>query len=191
MQGFLFKIKLYWILLVLDHLHVKKEEVKWDLLDRIEENTEGWENDKGRESGIKYDYECIKTFMDTDNFRSLYDMYGLDSQVIANCYKVFASYLDVPKEEWNKYHVPYKDNANSAPIKNIEVHTVDHILPEPYIEKIPFPVKVKQHSLIASVVNKSAKKALEPAKQIAVEPAIAIVKDLVTEKCGRRTYYLL
>ena len=75
-----------------------KEEVKWDLLDRIEENTEGWENDKGRESGIKYDYECIKAFMNTDNFRNLYDMYGLDSQVIANCYKAFASYLDVPKE---------------------------------------------------------------------------------------------
>jgi hypothetical protein len=28
-----------------------KEEAKWDLLDRIQENTEGWENDKGRKSG--------------------------------------------------------------------------------------------------------------------------------------------
>ncbi|KAK1663062.1 hypothetical protein QYE76_051221 [Lolium multiflorum] len=28
-----------------------KEEFKWDLLDRIQENTEEWENDKGRESG--------------------------------------------------------------------------------------------------------------------------------------------
>ena len=158
-----------------------KEEVKWDLLDRIEENTEGWENDKGRESGIKYDYECIKAFMNTDNFRNLYDMYGLDSQVIANCYKAFASYLDVPKESCNKYHLPYKDNTNSANIKNIEVHTVDRILPEPYIEKPPFPVKIREHSIIASVVNKSAKKALEPAEQIAVEPTIAIVKDLVTE----------
>ncbi|KAK1611203.1 hypothetical protein QYE76_034876 [Lolium multiflorum] len=27
-----------------------KEEFKWDLLDRIQENTEEWENDKGRES---------------------------------------------------------------------------------------------------------------------------------------------
>jgi hypothetical protein len=25
-----------------------KEEAKWDLLDCIQENTEGWENDKGR-----------------------------------------------------------------------------------------------------------------------------------------------
>ena len=44
-------------------------------------------------------------------------MYGLDSQVIANCYKAFASYLDVPKESCNKYHLPYKDNTNSANIK--------------------------------------------------------------------------
>jgi hypothetical protein len=46
-----------------------KEEAKWDLLDRIQENTEGWENNKGRKSGINYDYECIKAFMETDDFR--------------------------------------------------------------------------------------------------------------------------
>ncbi|KAK1682896.1 hypothetical protein QYE76_043744 [Lolium multiflorum] len=28
-----------------------KEEFKWDLLNRIQENAEDWENDKGRESG--------------------------------------------------------------------------------------------------------------------------------------------
>ena len=54
-------------------------------------------------------------------------------------------------------------------------------MPEPYIEKPPFPVKIKEHSIIASVVNKNAKKALEPAEQIEVEPTIAIVKDVVTE----------
>ena len=45
-----------------------KEEFKWDLLDRIQDNTEEWENTKGRESGINYDFECIKTFMNTDEF---------------------------------------------------------------------------------------------------------------------------
>src|SRR4051812_7335066 len=29
-----------------------KEEAKWDLLDSIQENSEAWENDKGRKSGI-------------------------------------------------------------------------------------------------------------------------------------------
>ncbi|KAK1664393.1 hypothetical protein QYE76_052552 [Lolium multiflorum] len=78
-----------------------KEEFKWDLLDRIQENTEGWENDKGRVSA--------------------------------------------------------------------------------YIEKTPFPAKMKEYSVITSVVNKSAKKPIEPEEQIKVEPAVAIVKDLVTE----------
>ncbi|KAK1609542.1 hypothetical protein QYE76_033215 [Lolium multiflorum] len=65
--------------------------------------------------------------------------------------------------------------------KCIEVKTVDHILPEAYIEKIPFPAKMKEYSVITSVVNKSAKKPIEPEEQINVEPAVAIVKDLVTE----------
>jgi hypothetical protein len=62
-----------------------KEEAKWDLLDRIQENTEGWETDKGRKSGINYDYECIKAFMGTDDFHNVSAVYGLDSQILANC----------------------------------------------------------------------------------------------------------
>ena len=58
-----------------------KDEDKWDLLDRIQENTEGWENDKGKESGINYDFECITSFMETDSFRNFNATYGLDSQV--------------------------------------------------------------------------------------------------------------
>jgi hypothetical protein len=54
-------------------------------------------------------------------------------------------------------------------------------LPEPYIEKIPFPGKVKENSMITNVFNKSTKKAIEPDEQIIVKPAVAIVKDLVTE----------
>ncbi|KAK1594500.1 hypothetical protein QYE76_018803 [Lolium multiflorum] len=50
-----------------------------------------------------------------------------------------------------------------------------------YIEKTPFPAKMKEYSVITSAVNKSAKKPIEPEEQIKVEPAIAIVKDLVTE----------
>jgi hypothetical protein len=63
----------------------------------IQENTEGWENDKGRNSGINYDYECIKAFMGTDYFLNVSAVYGLDSRILANCFKAFASYLDVPK----------------------------------------------------------------------------------------------
>ena len=95
--------------------------------------------------------------MKTDDFRNTSAVYHLDSQIVANYFKAFASYLEVPKKEWNKYHVPYKDNVNCVPVRSVEVCITDCILPEPYIEKVPFPAKVKEHSIITSVVNKSRK----------------------------------
>jgi hypothetical protein len=41
MQGLLFMTRIYWMLPALDHLPHIKGEAKWDLLDRIQENTEG------------------------------------------------------------------------------------------------------------------------------------------------------
>ncbi|KAK1647520.1 hypothetical protein QYE76_065325 [Lolium multiflorum] len=158
-----------------------KEEFKRDLLDRIQENTEGWENDKDRESGIIYDYKCIEAFMDTDKFRNMSATYGLDSQFVANLYKAFASHYEFPKKNFDKYHEPYKDKIDSSVNKCVVIETVDHVIPEAYIEKTPFPAKMKEYSVISSVVNKSEKKPIEPEEQIKVEPAVAIVKDLVTE----------
>ncbi|KAK1614515.1 hypothetical protein QYE76_020032 [Lolium multiflorum] len=158
-----------------------KEEFKRDLLDRIQENTEGWENDKDRESGIIYDYKCIEAFMDTDKFRNMSATYGLDSQVVANLYKAFASHYELPKKNFDKYHEPYKDKIDSSVNKCVVIETVDHVIPEAYIEKTPFPAKMKEYSVISSAVNKSEKKPIEPEEQIKVEPAVAIVKDLVTE----------
>jgi hypothetical protein len=158
-----------------------KEEAKLDLLDCIQENTEGWENDKGIKSGINYDYECIKSFVGTDDFHNVSVVYGLDSQILANCFKAFASYLDVPKKEWNKNHAPYKDTVNCIPARNVEVCTIDCILCMPYFDKTPFPTKVKEHSMLTSVINNSAKKALEPDEQITFKPTVAILKDLVTK----------
>ncbi|KAK1629767.1 hypothetical protein QYE76_004082 [Lolium multiflorum] len=158
-----------------------KEEFKRDLLDRIQENTEGWENDKDRESGIIYDYKCIEAFMDTDKFRNMSATYGLDSQVVANLYKAFASHYELPKNNFDKYHEPYKDKVDSSVNKCVVIETVDNVIPEVYIEKTPFPAKMKEYSVISSVVHKSEKKPIEPEEQIKIEPAVAIVKDLVTE----------
>jgi hypothetical protein len=119
--------------------------------------------------------------MGIDDFHNVSVVYGLDSQILANCFKAFASYLDVPKKDWNKYHAPYKDTISNAPARNVEVCTVDRILPEPYFKKTPFPAKVKEHSMLTSVLNKSAKKALELDEQINVKPIVAIVTDLVTK----------
>src|SRR4051812_33920817 len=156
-----------------------KEEAKWDLLDRIQEKTEALENDKGRKSGINYDYECIKSFMGTDDFRDISNKFGLDPQVLAKCFNVFASYIENPKKEWDKYHAPYKDIITHVPAST-EVCTVDPILPEPYVEKIPFPSKVREHSIMVNVVSKSAKKTVGSDELIDIEHVVAIVKDLVT-----------
>ncbi|KAK1696482.1 hypothetical protein QYE76_013179 [Lolium multiflorum] len=158
-----------------------KEEFKRDLLDRIQENTEGWENDKDRESGIIYDYKCIEAFMDTDKFRNMSATYGLDSQVVANLYRAFASHYELPKKNFDKYHEPYKDKIDSSVNKCVVIETADNVIPEAYIEKTPFPAKMKEYSVISSAVNKSEKKPKEPEEQIKIEPAVAIVKDLVTE----------
>ena len=79
--------------------------------------------------------------MDTDKFRNMSATYGLDSQVVANFYKAFASHFEMPKKSFNKYHEPYKDKTDLPIGKSIEVKTVDHILPEAYIEKFLFLLK--------------------------------------------------
>ncbi|KAK1579822.1 hypothetical protein QYE76_018584, partial [Lolium multiflorum] len=89
--------------------------------------------------------------------------------------------ISMSGKNFDKYHEPYKDKTDSPIGKCIEVKIVDHILPEAYTKKTPFPAKMKEYSVITSVVNKSAKKPIEPKEHINVEPAIAIVKDLVTE----------
>ena len=46
-------------------------EFIWDLLERIKCNSEDWELDEGKESGINLKFDCVKSFMDTDAFRDL------------------------------------------------------------------------------------------------------------------------
>ena len=62
----------------------KKVDVKRDLIERIQHNTEDWEIDKGNESGISYEYDCIKSFVETDNFNKLSAKFGLD--FLNRCY---------------------------------------------------------------------------------------------------------
>jgi hypothetical protein len=89
--------------------------------------------------------------MKIDYFRDATAIYGVDPQTTANLYKVFASYYDIPKGEWNNYPVPYKDIASSIPSNVVDVNTTDGVLLEPYIEKIPFPAKVKENSIMSTV----------------------------------------
>ena len=48
---------------------MKTIEFKWDLLERIKCNSEYWDLNEGKESGITPKFDCVKSFMDTDVFR--------------------------------------------------------------------------------------------------------------------------
>jgi hypothetical protein len=94
----------------------KEVEAKWDLLEAIQSNTEDWDNDKGKESSINYEYDCIKTFAETANFQELSAKYGLDPQIIFDCCRTFASHINVPKENWDVYHEHFKDTCMESEI---------------------------------------------------------------------------
>ena len=57
----------------------KKTEAKWDLVENIQRNSEDCEIDKGKESCINYEYDCIKSFVETESFNKLIVQYGFDS----------------------------------------------------------------------------------------------------------------
>ena len=59
------------------------------------------------------------------------------------------------------------------------------------LKKPPFPIKIKEHSIVASVVNKSERKAYEPDEQLEIASPVALVKDLVTENVDGSSIYIL
>jgi hypothetical protein len=75
----------------------KEVDAKWDLLEIIQSNIKNWDCDKGKESGINYEYDCIKSFAETADFQELSDKYGLDPQIMVDFYRAFASHINVPK----------------------------------------------------------------------------------------------
>ena len=91
-------------------------EFKWDLLEIIKHNSEDWDLDEGKESGIKLKFDCVKSFMDTDVFRDFSTKYGLDSEIVASFFESFATHVDLPKEKWFKYNPPIETKL-VAPIK--------------------------------------------------------------------------
>jgi hypothetical protein len=47
----------------------KTIEFRWDLLEIIKNNSEDWELDEGKELGIKLEFDCVRSFMNTDAFQ--------------------------------------------------------------------------------------------------------------------------
>ena len=116
-------------------------------------------------------FDCVKSFMDTDAFRGFSAKYGLDSEIVASFCESFAAHVDLPKEKWFKYNPPAEVKV-VAPII-VEEKTItynDHIVPSTYIEKPPFPVRIKEHAKAPTVVCKSYTRLPSPPEQIKVEP---------------------
>ena len=166
-------------------------EFKWDLIERIKRNAKDWEVDKGKESGINLEYDCVKSFVETDVFHELSAKYGLDSDIVSNFCKSFAAHVDLPKDKWFKYHEPIKDICDEPIIANTEVQSfvVNPVVPTAYIEKPPFPVRIKEHSKAATMIHKSCNKAPYHSEHIKVEPSIAMVKDLLVENIDGHVIY--
>ena len=118
----------------------QKIDDKWNLIERIQCNVEDWENDKGKESGINYDYDCVKCFAETEHFIGFCTKIELDSQLLINFCETFASHLNVPKVMWDKYHEPFKEKS-AISTKKVQVHTTDPISPAILYEDPPFSCK--------------------------------------------------
>ena len=55
------------------------------------------------------------------------------------------------------------------------------MVPSAYIEKPPFPVRIKDHSKASTVIRRGYSRTPTPPEQIRVEPSIAIIKDLLSD----------
>ena len=86
---------------------MKTINFRWDLLKRIKRNSEDWELDKSKDSGVKLEFDCVKSFINTDAFHKFSTKYGLDSEIVASFCESFATHVDLPKEKCFKYHPPY------------------------------------------------------------------------------------
>ena len=135
-------------------------------------------------------FDCVKSFMDTDAFHGFSTKYGLDSEIVASFCESFATYVDLPKEKWFKYHPPIEVKV-AAPIK-VEEKTVtynDPIVPTTYIEKPSYPVRIKDHAKASAVVRKSNTRTPTPSEKIKIEPSIAMVKDLLYDNIDGHVIY--
>ena len=105
--------------------------------------------------------------MDTDAFREFSTKYGLDFEIVASFCESLATHVDLPKEKWFKYHPPIEVKV-VEPIK-VEEKTItynDSVVPTTYIEKPPFPIRIKDHAKTSTVVRKSILEHLHPLSKL-------------------------
>ena len=111
--------------------------------------------------------------MKTDYFNTFCSKIGLDSQLMIDFCKDFASHVDSSKKKEDQHHKPFKELP-------IDINVVDPILPAVMYEHHPFLAMIKEHSFVTSIINKSGRTTNEHEDLINVKPQVALVKDLVT-----------
>ena len=148
-------------------------------LERIQKNTEGWEIDKGIELAINYEHDYIESYVKTDYFNNFCSKIGLDSQLMVDFCKDFASHIDSSKKKESQHHKPFKESP-------IEINVTDPVLPAVVYEQPPYPSRIKEHSFVTGILNKNGRTTDKP-EDIKVEPQVAMVKDLVTSDIEEST----
>ena len=73
--------------------------------------------------------------------------------------------------------------------KKLLTYNVDPIVPTTYIEKPPFPFRIKEHAKASAVVRKSYTRTPTPPERIKVEPSVAMVKDLLADNIDGHVIY--
>jgi hypothetical protein len=65
---------------------------------------------------MNYEFDCIKSFAETTDFQEFSAKYGLYPQIMIDCFKAFASHINVPKGNGDVYHEPFKDTCTESDI---------------------------------------------------------------------------
>src|SRR3954465_7932701 len=99
-------------------------EEKWDLIERIQKNTEGWEIYKGIEPTINYEHDYIESYVKTNYFNTFCSKIGLDSQLMIEFCKDFASHIDSSKEKKDQHHKPFKELPVDIKVAGPILHAV-------------------------------------------------------------------
>src|SRR3954469_13657205 len=79
-------------------------EYRWDLIERIQKNTEDLEIDKGIEPVINYEHDYIESYVKNDYFNTFCSKIGLDSQLMIVFCKDFASHVDSSTKKKDQHH---------------------------------------------------------------------------------------
>src|ERR1044071_7150097 len=155
-------------------------EEKWDLIERIQKKTEDGEIDKGIELAINYEHNYIESYVKTDYFNTFCSKIGIDSQLMVDFCKDFASHIDSSRMKESQHHKPFKEST-------IEINVTDPVLPAVVYEQPPYPSRIKEHSFVTGILNKNGRTNDEPEDMIKVKPQVAMVKDLVTSDIEEST----